>query len=82
MKGFTATDLATGLVLDSVVPSKEPYGMCFKIDELDIKKVDINPLASASHWSKEASLIFNSFAVPKDAWVLTDFPCECLKTKF
>lgn len=62
MKGCI-TNLATELVLNSAVPSKELYGMCFKTDQLGIKRVDINPLASASHWSREVSLIFNYFAV-------------------
>lgn len=57
MEGYI-TELATAVVLDSVVPSEEPYGMCFSIDQLGIKRVDINPLASGSHWSREDSLIF------------------------
>lgn len=52
-KGNTGTKLAT---VSSAVPSEEPSGVCFRINQLDIKR-NICSLASPQHWSRDASLI-------------------------
>ena len=51
-KGNTGTELAT---VSSVVPSEEPSGVCFRINQLNIKR-NIYSLASTLHWSREALL--------------------------
>lgn len=62
--------------------SRRALWCVFRVDQLGIKRMDVNPLASVSSPTGKGSLPdADSFAVLNDARVLTEFPYSCFKIK-